>query len=204
MTVVPRPAALGFRPHTGWTVGLVLALDGGRPRLVDRRRLDLAPADLQGAPQPYHAAQTLSAEAGQALLDQTLEAARRLAGEALLELLGSAALEGCRVLAAGLVGVAPRDEGSLAEVLASHARMHAAEGALYQEVLRQACAGAGLPLTGVAARELPARAATVLGQPALELDRTLDALGRELGPPWRQDHRLATLAAWLALTSAPG
>ena len=34
--------------------------------------------------------------------------------------------------------------------------------------------------------------------PSAKLQRTLDELGKIVGPPWRQDQKFAALAAWLA------
>jgi hypothetical protein len=51
-------------------------------------------------------------------------------------------------------------------------------------------------------RELLARCASDLGLPADKLTRRLAEMGRALGPPWRQDEKFATLAAWLALVAA--
>src|SRR5205807_2629305 len=52
-----------------------------------------------------------------------------------------------------------------------------------------------------AARNLLARCRVQRGVAAGDLERHLAELGRTLGPPWRQDEKLATLAAWLALAS---
>jgi hypothetical protein len=46
-----------------------------------------------------------------------------------------------------------------------------------------------------------ARASAVLGKPATELQSYLQKMGRELGPPWTEDEKYATLAAWLALSA---
>ena len=46
-----------------------------------------------------------------------------------------------------------------------------------------------------------ARCTVELGLSADELTRRLAEFGRTLGPPWRQDEKLATLAAWLALAA---
>jgi hypothetical protein len=44
-----------------------------------------------------------------------------------------------------------------------------------------------------------ARASIILGIGNDELKGRLTELGRQLGPPWREDQKLATLVAWLAL-----
>ena len=54
-------------------------------------------------------------------------------------------------------------------------------------------------MTGARERDLPALCAAALGVSEGALRKRLAELGRELGPPWRQDQKSATLAAWLAL-----
>jgi hypothetical protein len=50
-------------------------------------------------------------------------------------------------------------------------------------------------------REVLARAARTFALSAPALKRRIDAWGRPLGAPWRQDEKLAALVAWLALRS---
>ena len=39
----------------------------------------------------------------------------------------------------------------------------------------------------------------VLRRPSADLQQLIDGLGKSLGPPWRQDEKLASMAAWIAL-----
>jgi hypothetical protein len=192
--------ALGFRPHTGWTVAVALGLAGGRPVIVHRERLELADPELFGAPQPYHGAQRVAAGEAQALVERCVASAFRLAEREVGRLAGELRAEH-QLAAAAVVGEALFEDLPAAAVLASHARMHAQEGALFQEALARGCAAAGLPVLRVAERRLPASAAAGLGLEAAALDTLLTELGRSLGPPWQKDHRLAAMAAWLALVS---
>lgn len=56
--------------------------------------------------------------------------------------------------------------------------------------------------TGVKERELLERAASALRIPGNDLLQRAAALGRSMGPPWRQDEKYAALAGWLALAAA--
>jgi hypothetical protein len=58
-----------------------------------------------------------------------------------------------------------------------------------------------LPVKGVRERELYSQAATTLDRSADQLSSYLSEQGRSLGPPWREDQKYATLAAWLALSA---
>ena len=64
-------AALGFAPHSGWSVLVALGLDGSdaRPRLLVRERVELSGPEDPASKQPYHAVESLPVE----------EAARTLA-----------------------------------------------------------------------------------------------------------------------------
>ena len=106
---------------------------------------------------------------------------------------------GDELVAGGLLLAAGRPLPALAEILASHALIHAAEGEMFRDAVREASRRCGLALTGVRERELADSAARTLRQPAGDLTARVAGWGRALGPPWRQDEKLAALVAWLAL-----
>lgn len=59
----------------------------------------------------------------------------------------------------------------------------------------------GLPVVEIRESELMPRCTGELHLPPEGATRMLTELGRTLGPPWRQDEKLATLAAMLALAA---
>jgi hypothetical protein len=193
---------IGFRTHTGWAVSVVLAGPPAAPAVVDRRRLDLT--DPEVPRQAFHVAADLDAGAAEALVERATRTAEALAERAVRGLAGELRSAGHRLGGAGVVLGGGRRLGTLAQVLASHAAMHAAEGELYREVLVHASAACGLPVTGVPERDLHDRAAAVLGIPGPDLRRRVAELGRACGPPWAQDQKSAALVAWLALAAPPG
>ena len=85
---------------------------------------------------------------------------------------------------------------------ASHALIHTAEGELFRKALVNASERYGLPVTGVKERELFDRGTVDLHIPVDKLKRHVAELGRAIGPPWRQDEKLAALAGWVALAAA--
>ena len=87
------------------------------------------------------------------------------------------------------------------KILASHALIHTADGELFREAIRHCCARAKLPLTAIKERELLAAASKRLNKRPEFLNRQVTALGKSLGPPWTQDEKLATLAAWFTLAN---
>jgi hypothetical protein len=51
-------------------------------------------------------------------------------------------------------------------------------------------------------RDLYAHGAAALELTPEELQSRLGELGRSVGPPWRQDEKMAALVAWLSLAGA--
>jgi hypothetical protein len=193
---------IGFRAHTGWAVAVALAGPPEAPSVVDRRRLDLT--DPEVPRQAFHVAADLDAGAAEELVERATRTAETLAERAVRGLVGELRAAGHRLAGAGVVLGGGRRLGTLAQVLASHPAMHAAEGELYREVLVHASAACGLPVTGVPERDLHDRAAAVLGVPGPDLRRRVAELGRACGPPWAQDQKSAALVAWLALANPAG
>ena len=106
---------------------------------------------------------------------------------------------GCEAVACGLLLAASRPLPGLAEILASHALIHTAEGELFRDVLRQASLRCGLRLAEVRERDLEEQASRSLRRSPAELQRRVADWGRALGSPWTQDEKRAALVAWLAL-----
>jgi hypothetical protein len=189
---------IGFRAHTGWAVAVALAGPPAAPAVVDRRQLDLT--DPEVPRQAFHVAADLDAGAAGELVERATRTAGALAERAVRGLVGELRSTGHEVAGAGVALGSEGRLGTLAQILASHAAMHAAEGELYREVLVHASAGCALPVTGVPERDLYDRAAA-LQVPVPDLRRRVAELGRACGPPWAQDQKSAALVAWLALAT---
>jgi hypothetical protein len=157
---------------------------------------------MPGSVQPFHAARDLGPEAGERLVARCREASLHLARQALRATLEELGRQGYRVAACGLLQSSARPLPAFAAVLASHPLLHTAEGELFREVLAAAGAELGISIVRVKEKELLDRCAAGTGIAAADLQRRLAELGRTLGPPWRQDEKLATLAAWLALAES--
>jgi hypothetical protein len=192
--------ALGFRAHSGWATMVAAGGPRAEPGVLRRLRVELA-ADYPGSRQPFHAAEGRELKKAAALIQRSTEAARTLASRAFREAIAGLQREGHEVVACGLLLAAGRPLPALPQILASHALIHAADGELFREALVHASRGCGLEVTAVKERELMDRAAAALRVPAPELKSRVDAMGRPLGPPWRQDEKLATLVAWLSLAA---
>ena len=197
-------AALGFRAHTGWAAAVAVGLAGaaGPPRVIERRRVDLAEArDVEEA-QVFHRAAEMALPAARALIDRARSDALRLARAGIEAACAEIGAAGHRVVALGVVlgGVGVPDE--LEAILKSHPLIHSAEGELYRAALMEAGEARGLSVTGVPARVLLEQGALVLGVDAEELRGQLVEMGRGIGKPWAQDQKESALVAWLALAAA--
>jgi hypothetical protein len=191
-------AALGFRAHSGWAALVALAGPAAEPVVAVRRRIELSRRTPR---QPFHAAEGRPFAAAEALIRRSTDEATALAERAVREAVAELRASGYEPVASSLLLAAGRPLPALREVLASHALIHAAEGELFREAIREASRRCSLAMTQVKEKELDERAAGALGRSASDLGRQLAAWGKALGPPWTQDQKRAALAAWLALAA---
>ena len=85
---------------------------------------------------------------------------------------------------------------SLEEILESRPLTFAADGMLYRESLAEAAVDLGLDVRRFPRRADPrVLAAESLGVDVSEIIALIGRFGREAGPPWRKDHKLAPAAA---------
>jgi len=196
-----KPAALGFRVHSGWTSLIVLALQNDEPIVLARQRPHLVATFSYTFRQPYHTAEKLDlAEAGTFLQQQRGEA-RKLALQAINSAQTEAAQQGYKLTRAALLLASGRPLPELPKILASHSIIHTADGEFFREALLHACSRADLAITKIKDRELLATASATFRQTPAELTRCVTVLGKPLGSPWTQDEKLATLAAWVSLAA---
>lgn len=190
---------LGVSDHSGWAVMVAVGGDRNEVAVIDRRRLELCDPALPR--QAYHAAEHLALDEASTVVASVERSARTAAAEALGALVDELTRAGHDVSALAVAeGTAPVPD-DLARILASHALLHAAEGQLFRDALVDGAAHASVDVVRFAKRTLAAEAADALGRDADQLVAEIAALGRPIGPPWRQDHKTAALAGWLALAT---
>ncbi|MEP7366452.1 MAG: hypothetical protein ABI972_24610 [Acidobacteriota bacterium] len=185
--------ALGFRAHSGWAAMVAVSGTLRSPRILDRRRIVIADPNLPGSKQPYHYAAGLPFPHAEILIAKAVESSRSLAAEALSAALDTLRSQGHEGVACAVLVGSGKPLPSLERILASHALIHTAEGVLFRDVISWAAQQAGLSVTAISEKSL---------DPA-SLDR-LAPLGKQLGPPWTQDQKLATAAALTALPQLSG
>jgi hypothetical protein len=194
-----KPAALGFRVHSGWTSLIALALENNQPIVLSRQRPHLVATFSYTFRQPYHTAEKMDLTEAQTFLDQQRDESRVLALAALRFAQTEVAQQGYKLTRAALLLASGRPLPELRKILASHSIIHTADGEFFREALLHACARANLAVTKIKDRELLACASSTLRRKPAALTSTVADLGKALGSPWTQDEKFATLVAWLAL-----
>jgi hypothetical protein len=161
--------AIGICVHTGWGACLVVGGSLEKPEIVANEVIEILGDSERFC---FHKAADMNRAAAEQWIARMKEKAIANARRALSPLL-TQKLSVCAIVAKA--GAA----GDLGEVLASHARIHAAEGFFYRDILRDACA-------------IPMR---IVSPSSLDPSR----VGKLAPPPWGRDQKLAALAAWLAM-----
>ena len=194
-----KRAALGLWMHSGWGVLVAVAGDTTAVELMDRRRIVTADPRVPGANQPYHYAARLGLPESERYLANCAAASERLASAAVADLVRKLGLRQHHVVAAAVLLASGRALPPLANILASHALIHTADGEFFRRAVRKACEGWKIPVTAIRERELRERAKASFGNQASRLERRISRLGSSVGPPWTKDHKTAALAAVLVL-----
>jgi hypothetical protein len=194
-----KRTALGLRMHSGWGVLVAVAGEATSVELIDRRRIVTTDPKVPGANQPYHYAANLGRPESERYLANCAAASERLASAAVGDLVRELGLRQHRIVGAALLLASGRPLPCLANILASHALIHTADGEFFRRAVRKACEGLKIPVAAIRERELIERAKTMFGNQAGRVERCMARLGTSAGPPWTKDHKAAALAGALVL-----
>jgi hypothetical protein len=195
-----QTAALGFRVHSGWAAAVVLCGPVDAPVVVDRRKIQLVKIFSYTFRQPYHTAEKMPRQDATKFIRSIQSEAKGLALSALRSLQTDLVEGDFKIVRGALLLASGRALPTLEQILASHALIHTADGVLFRDSLRAACARFNLPLQGIREKELFATASKAFGIQPAALKRRIAAFGQSLGPPWSQDEKFAALGAWLSLS----
>lgn len=196
-----KPAAIGFRVHSGWTSLVAVGVEDGWPVVLARGRPHLVATFNYTFRQPYHTAATMSLDEAEAFLEGQRTEGRRLAVEAIRRAQTDVAQQGYQVTRAALLLASGRPLPELSKILAAHSLIHTADGEFFRDALQHACKRCKLAMTATKERELLSATSAKLRRKPAALLKTVSDLGKPLGSPWSQDEKLATLAAWLAVSA---
>lgn len=121
--------ALGISVHTGWAACVVVGGSLRQPEIVANEIVQVLPDAQRFC---FHTAAKMSRVAAPAWIERMRNRALENAGRSLMPLINQK-VSACAVVAN------EGDARDLAEVLASHPRIHTAEGFFYRDVFRDAC-----------------------------------------------------------------
>ena len=167
-----KPAALGFRVHSGWAAMVAVALEERfpipllreRPHLVKTFTLNFAspitPRRRSPLTKRANSSPCLRAEAG-AMADSAIQSARE-----------SLRTRGYELLRSALLTSSARPLPELPGFSASHALIHTADGELFREALLEACNRHALPTLTIKESELLESACRAMHLSADETRRT--------------------------------
>ncbi len=158
--------AMGISIHTGWGACVVVGGSRAKPEIVANEVLRIL-GDAERF--CFHRAAEMKLADAEEWIARTRQKALANARRALAPLVAKQ-VRVCAIVAKD------GEIGSLEHVLASHPRLHSAEGFFYRDVFRDACA---IPVQVV---------------PPSSLDPA--TLGKLAAAPWGRDQKLAALAAW--------
>jgi hypothetical protein len=195
-----KSAAIGIRVHSGWGAVVVVSGDADGPEILERKHITIIDPTAAGAKQPFHFAESMSDQAAERHIAACAKASGRLALAAVGELLDELRGHGCKVAGCALLLASGRKLPPLPGILASHALIHTAEGEFFRDVFRDAFEELRVRVTGFRERALEDDAGKVFGDAVPQLLQRIASLGRTVGPPWTQDEKSATLAAWMLLS----
>jgi hypothetical protein len=196
-----KRAAIGVRMHSGWGALVAVSTAAGAVEIIERRRIAIASAGAPGANQPYHFAENLELHAAEQFLGNCFAVSKRLAREAVRDIVGELHSRQYRVVGSALLLASGRALPPLRNILASHALIHTAEGEFFRDAISKACADLDLPVMGFRERDLEELVQARFDQEATRIRRQISTLGRLLGPPWTGDQKAAALAALLVLAN---
>ena len=171
----------------------------GSPAILDRRILHLVKTFTYTFRQPYHTAQKMPLAEGAKFIMAARTEAQQLALVAIRGLQKELEQLGWKLSRSGLLLASGRPLPELEKILTSHALIHTADGVLFRDALRDACAKCDLPFVALKERDAFDAASKTLRLKPGALKRRIDAMGKPLGPPWSQDEKLSALAAWVSL-----
>jgi hypothetical protein len=191
-------AAIGLSVHTGWASCVVTAGTLRAPRMIHRERLEVFPGPNRFV---FHLAEEQGIAVGQKTIAETRKVARANAVRAVREVLKRTQALGIAIAGCAIVAKPTAMPGPLAEILASHPKLHTAEGCFYRDALVHGAEACDLPAMIVSPTGIEEHASKAFREPEPEIAPLLALAGKIVGRPWSKDEKLASLGAWMILAA---
>ena len=195
----PTPCVVAVAEHAGWAHVVCVAMAGGVPTVVERRRVTLIDAGLPTLPY-HHDSIGMPEDEANALIARVRRSVEARSESALRTIATDIAPAHALVALAIREPPFPALPADVAEVWRSYRLQCAADGMLYQLAVCRAARTLGLDVQLCRRGEEAARAAERLGVSANEIESFVSA-HRPPGAPWTQEHRRAYAAAIAALAA---
>jgi hypothetical protein len=195
----PAPCVVAVAEHAGWAHVICVAMAGGIPAVVERRRVTLIDAGLPTLPY-HHDSIGMPEDEANALIARVRRSAEARSESALRSIATDVAPEHALVALAIRQPPFAALPGTVAEVWRSYRLQCAADGMLYQLAVCRAARALGLDVQLCRRGEEPARAAERLRVSADDIETFVTA-HRPSGAPWTQEHRRAYAAGIAALAA---
>ena len=161
--------AIGISVHTGWAACVIVEGSLTEPGIVANEVIKVLEDSERFC---FHIAAEMQRAAADKWITSIRKKAIANASQALSSLLAQ------RVSVCAIVAK-EGDSGEFGAVLASHPRIHTAEGFFYRDVIRAACS---VPVL-------------IISPSSLDPSK----VGKIAPPPWGRDQKLAALGAWSAM-----
>lgn len=174
-------AVAGISDHAGWAVVVCVA----SLKVLDSRRIELVGPGLPNFVY-HHAAQKLPINEAVALVERVQASVRSSASAALDQLPAE--------VDAIAIRKRPLLPATIAERITSYWAQNRADAVMCRDALAEAASGRGWSVYEYDAKTVFAEAADVLAI-GEDIASWLQRIGKDIGPPWRKDHKLATAAA---------
>ncbi len=193
-----RAAAIGVTEH-GRSAVLVTVARGGE--LLDRRHVDLTESELPTHPHHHEGswavgryrnspwAREVSLTEAVELVEWVRKSAVRGASHSLEELVEAVPMPITKIA----IRICPKLPATTEERIADNRAQAVADSVMYREALATAAQVRGLSVYWYDRERVFRDAATVLG--CEDINASLLAMGRSIGPPWQAGHKLAAAAA---------
>ena len=189
-------ATVGLRVRTGRAILLALGGNSELPVGLVRCEVTLVDPRVPDSGQPYHLGLELPATRAQRAVERACHAARTAGTAALGRAFMDVEKPGFRLVSANVVSDSATDPETIHN---AHMRAHAAEGRLFRDICADAATNYPMTVGLTLSRTLREELGDALGARPGTIDKVLGALGVGFGRPWQADHKLAAMAAWLAL-----
>ena len=194
-------AAIGLRAHSGWAALVSLAMHGGTPSVISRKRIVIADPALPGSKQPYHFVEEMSLSDASVVVAERWKSSIELAAEALAAEKRDLIAKGFEPCVCGVLQARITEMPPLEKILTAHPLLHTAEGVMFRQVVSMAAESCGMRVVGITEKSIEERAAREWRVPLASVMPRLKEMGHGLGSPWTLDQKYATAAAWLALSA---